>query len=261
MSTDRTHSSILLVGATHDEVLDHCADALRRSGRKACMVDDVYAAMALLARDSGVESVLVDIRGLDRMEAAFISLAPRYFPSVEFAVALLDGSTERLQSLNISCECVTPQAFITRWTAGGRGKQHAATRPPAPPTKAPDQKTPRIENPPEDAKPLRNESSTPMTAPPQGTQPRGLSTDGGPGDAPEGPSLHEAVRARMQGLAGSSEGGNDPRRIRRRPPSAATAPATKHPEEMPAQITDEELSALLAPDPTEPSPDGEDTAP
>lgn len=239
------HPTILVVGEGA-ELADSCAEALSKSGQRVQVVGNVYAAMAILARCPELRRVLIDVRPLDRAEAAFLSLAPRYFPSVDFAVALVEGAAERLQSLGITCKCVTPQAFVDPsdavTLAASRSEWQAPEDAPPPEPLDDDQEIlSAIEAPPEPWP-----EGVPPSQAPSPTSPRPpLSTDGGPESALEGLSLHDAVRARMLGHAGAVDATNDPRKFRRKPPSGPSRDAPPAPR---TDISAEELSALLAPD-------------
>ncbi len=313
----------LLVSSTNDDWVLDCAERLAEAGASVDLVPNVYAAMARLTLDTDIRRVLLDIRTMDKGEAAFLRVAARYYPSIDVIIPAFPGAAERAAALGIglpptSVDAVTAAAEledalaapttdasteVTAAAAGDDATDHvtdggvteadveappgelAASLPPQTPTSQADpvQQEPPLD--PNDELPLDADSDS--VAAPTGA----LSTDGGPESAPAGPSLHDAVRARMAG--------DDPRTSRRppqrvapqhrdtndnlidppasrasepgRPPASRAVPGPvplpkpDHPSEPlpPAKpsLSQDEVNALLGDDesvePDLPSPDGE----
>lgn len=211
MSSAPTHSglSVLFVGPLTDKTVADCAERLRRAGVQVALDADVYSAMARLATTPGLRFVVMDIASVDRAEAAFISLAPRYFPRLRIVIAATPGARERLASLNVNGE-PTPIEELEADLLGLVDQRPAPVRPALVAAQLP-----------------KRDETVSETEP-------AVEEVAGSDKQPE-PSLHEAVRMRMAG--------NDPRTIRRRPPSAG-APTPPRPPSG-STLSSEEVSALL----------------
>jgi hypothetical protein len=208
-----------------------CADRLRRNGAPIHRVDDVYAAMALLTERPELRIAVVDVGSLDRFEALFVTLAPRYFPRLRVLIPRTSGTQDRMISLGLSGE-PAPIEHIEEELRGIAGYDGNATS------------TDRAAS-------LQRESP-PSQLSPTSTLPRPGNNVDDPTEAdefaadsetPSEPSLHEAVRMRMAG--------NDPRMIRRKPPTGPSAAAPRKPTS--TSLSAAEVSALLG--------EGSDTPP
>ncbi|MBE7506537.1 MAG: hypothetical protein HS101_09655 [Planctomycetia bacterium] len=225
MSTAPAQSKFagLLVGSFLEDSMDACADRLRRAGVPIHRVDDVYAAMAMLTERPELRIAVVDVSSLDRFEASFVTLAPRYFPRLRVLIPRASGTLDRMISLGLTGEPATLEYIEEelRGIAGNGG--HAIL--------ADQAASPRREPPPTQL--------TPASAFPQpddeGDAPS-ASNDAAAVSEPSGePSLHEAVRMRMAG--------NDPRMIRRKPPTGPSAATPRPPTS--TSLSAAEVSALL----------------
>ena len=217
MSSAPTHSglSVLFVGPLTDKTVADCAERLRRAGVQIEQVDDVYSAMARLATTPGLRHAVIDLASVDRAEAAFISLAPRYFPRLRIVISPTPGVQDRLASLNVTGEPTPIEQLETELV--GLVEQRFAPAQPVPASE------------PEPASEEVAVEAEPALEEPASTEPESS-------DEQAEPSLHEAVRMRMAG--------NDPRTIRRRPPSAgAPTPPPRPPSG--STLSSEEVSALL----------------
>lgn len=268
---DDNPPNVLVVGDRRTPALAKGFESLIRAGVSAVFASDVYEAMAVLALRPTIRRLLIDIRGLDGAEADFLTLAPRYFPSVDITVPLLERTGERVAMLGVSRRVARVEDFVSEVLGGGAQLFRAADSQLAPPpssvpnapnadfgnSKVDHQSAP--EEPGTTDQPIdaderdvpRSEFRVPGS--PRGPR-RPLSTDGGFDAAEKGPTLHESVRMRM--------GGNDPRTVRRRPPGAgpATPPASRssHLTGADAALSREELDALLNDEPTNGKPDAAD---
>jgi len=225
MSTAPAQSKFagLLVGSFSEDSMVACADRLRSSGVLIHRVDDVYAAMALLTGRPEMRIAVVDVSSLDRFEASFVTLAPRYFPRLRVLVPRSIGTHDRMISLGLSGEPATIEDIEEelRGIAGYDGDATSTDR----------------------AASLQRESP-PSQLLPTSTLPRPGNNDDVSIDAdesaadsetPSEPSLHDAVRMRMAG--------NDPRMIRRKPPTGPSAAAPRPPTS--TSLSAAEVSALL----------------
>jgi hypothetical protein len=220
--------------------------------------------MARLARERFLRYVLLDVRPLDRHEAAFADLAPRYYPGIELIVPLLKGTAERLSEHLPRLRSATPEAIVE--ALGGKAVEPVgiddSSFGPEPPAAGRDEERIAMADEPSASNddPWRDtaaaESGRPATpepltaaaasAPLPAPAAIRLSTDGGPDEAHSGPALHEVVRMRMAG--------DDPRAVRRRPPSKTApsqpklTPGQTEPDRGPSLLR-EELDALLAEEP------------
>lgn len=212
-----------------------CADRLRRNGASIYRVDDVYAAMAMLTERPELRIAVVDVGSLDRFEASFVTLAPRYFPRLRVLIPRSTGTHDRMISLGLSGEPATIEDIEEelRGIAGYDGNANST----------------------EQAASLQRESP-PSQLSPTSTLPRPDNSDDDPTDTdesaadsetPSEPSLHEAVRMRMAG--------NDPRMIRRKPPTGPAASTPRPPTS--TSLSAAEVSALLGEGSG--TPPGEDT--
>lgn len=215
MSSPR-HDDPMFVLAVGDDGSPPFAALLRRlldAGIRFEPAPDVYSAMAHLATHELVRHVILDVRLLDRTEAAFLQLAPRYYPSVDFIVPLLPGTQERLNALVPERRAVAPEQIVPMLKesrATGVHDEPNSTFGPAESGGAAGQAVHEHElSPPFQTKLVAG------SVEPEPTPPEALSTDGGPEAADGGPPLHEAVRLRM--------GGGTPV-MRRRPPGKSPAP-------------------------------------
>jgi hypothetical protein len=248
--------ALLIVCEAVDPAIRETAERLQSSGAVVEIVPDVYAAMAHLSTGAGKSRVLVDVRTLDRREAAFISLAPRYFPDIQLEVISLPGTDERMIDLGPRPGLVTLESLV-QGIAGGnlsaavKGGGNAAGR--FPEDGAADDGcvmslgTPEEEYGLEDlpSDPVHGEVGPAEFAPPAAPPQSPLSTDGGPGADP-GPAIHEVVRQRMAR--------DDLPAVRRKPP----APATIRPsaaDAAPQALLREEMDALLADEPPASGPE------
>jgi hypothetical protein len=256
---------ILVVSDSGDASLQACLAELASAGARVTTVADVYTAMAKLALGMDTSIVLLDARTLDERELSFPRLAARYHPAVKVIVPLLDGTAQRLGAGLVglhpvdvasivasiqaqhapSLEALSPpQPVATPADRGERAEAEVQAEPALEPADA-DEALASDEGEPDDESAAGEEAISPTAAPLNVAQPPSavspatggtpvphrLSTDGGPEAAPPGPSLHEAVRARMTG--------DDPRRTRRAPPARPAEEGRKAP------LSPEELDALL----------------
>lgn len=208
---------ILIVADSTTGPIARGISALRAAGIPLVIATDVYEAMAILATRHSIKNVLLDARSLDNAELSFATLASRYFTNVEVVIAALDGTSDRLAGHPDAARVMTIDAFLASLATA--------------PLQAPTTPLTRIEQ-------SQAESDTPQTSAP----PPRLSTDGGIDAVEPGPSLHEAVRMRMKG--------NDPRVVRRRPPSKDSPSNEMGPSsdtDAALRISREEIEALLQP--------------
>lgn len=262
MAIDSTQgrATILIVGDASSDAFARFLDGLRDAGIEAASARDVYAAMSLMTRLEDLRYAIVDVRSLDRAEAAFLTLAPRYFSSVEIVIPLLPGVEDRLQSLGISRSPVELSHFLGEMRLSGGapdsgrldpassrlGGREAETFPPeteggdsdelldVEPFRIPSlgEAEELIHSSVDDPAPEAAGQETPE--PEQGATAPDISAE---------PSLHEAVRIRMAA--------NDPRVIRRRPPAghSANAPGMDtrtEPSTDESTLSAEEMAALLS---------------
>jgi hypothetical protein len=259
---------ILLVSATDDEPVRDCVARLIDVGATVTVLPHVYAATARLALGEPVSNVLLDIRVIDDYEMAFLRTAARYYPSVEITVPLFKGTIERVAAYGASVRAMDVDSIVAstvvRPSEASTGEPSAVRAAPGPPPRLePDiahEEQRAVASPRKAEVPLAPAAS-PAPGPPSAVhheQPRtdAPSTDGGPDGGPEGPALHESVRARMAG--------NDPRIVRRAPPRvgpkqtrpgdgpgsspAGPAPTGNQPSPPPdgPALSPEEVDALLA---------------
>ena len=244
---------VLVVSDSGDASLQACLAGLASAGARVTTVADVYTAMAKLALGMDASLVLLDARTLDERELSFPRLAARYHPAAKVVVPLLDGTAQRLGAGSVGLHPVDiasivasvqaqrvpnlealspPQPVATPADRGERAEAEAELQaePALEPADA-DETLASDEGEPDDESAAGEEAISPTAAPAPGVTPLRLSTDGGPEAAPPGPSLHEAVRARMTG--------DDPRRTRRTPPARPAEEDRKPP------LSPEELDALL----------------
>lgn len=225
MSTAPAQSKFagLLVGSFSEDSMKACADRLRRNGAPIHRVDDVYAAMAMLTERPELRIAVVDVGSLDRFEASFVTLAPRYFPRLRVLIPRTSDTQNRMISLGLTGEPATLE-YIEEELGGVAGNDGSAIS------------TDRA------ASPLRE--SPPPKLSSTSTLPRPGNSDDAPADAdesaadsetPSEPSLHDAVRMRMAG--------NDPRMIRRKPPTGPGASTPRPPTS--TSLSAAEVSALL----------------
>jgi hypothetical protein len=229
-------SKIVIIASQRDAAIQDCANVITQAGGVIEWVSNVYAAMATLAKGVPVSCVVIDTRFLDETEGAFLSLAPRYFQGVDFVVPELhingrgaEARTDGVRRLPVNRlkECVPPIETFQPPTA---------PQEPAAPAQAPSWSEFPLDVELTSAhKPIKPDEVVPpaITA---------LSTDSGSQLDEDGLSLHEAVRKRM--------GADDPRMVRRRPPSARPPEQNDNrnrPPANPASVSDEELRALLDP--------------
>jgi hypothetical protein len=241
---------VLVVSDSGDASLQACLAGLASAGARVTTVADVYTAMAKLALGMDASIVLLDARTLDERELSFPRLAARYHPAVKVVVPLLDGTAQRLGAGSAGLHAVDIASIVASIQAQHAPSLEALSPPqplavqaerleqleaqPAPPWEgeAPAEPPESDEPEPDDESAAGEEAISPTAAPAPGVTPLlRLSTDGGPEAAPPGPSLHEAVRARMTG--------DDPRRTRRAPPARPAEEGRKAP------LSPEELDALL----------------
>ena len=292
---------VLVVSDLSDDSLRACLDALRLAAGSVELVPDVYAAMAKLAIDDHVSRVVLDVRTLDERELVFPRVMARYHASVQVLVPALDGTAARLERSAAGLRATdvqqiaagiveeqlasvsAPQAPEMETEPGpgipdqpGRPEQVAPGEPTGPAGETGVEVQPAAA-----ADPIVAEPPAPSASPSEGT--RVLSTDGGAGSLPPGPSLHDAVRARMAG--------DDPRHVARRTPprlihsppmpppvqegsggqeheaqpddpAHTSGPSTpERPPRPPApdrqSLSPEEVDALLGGEPNDPSPPAE----
>jgi len=256
--------AVLIVSDRCDGALEQMMRRVEEQGWRVVHVPDVYAAMARLARERSLRYVLLDVRPLDRHEAAFADLAPRYYPGIELIAPLLKGTAERLSEYLPRLRSATPEAIVEalsgeavepavigdssvgpEQSAAGRDAERTAqTDEPSASNGDACQEMAAAESgrPATPEPPTAAAANAPLPAPAAIR----LSTDGGPDEAHSGPALHEVVRMRMAG--------DDPRAVRRRPPSKSAPP---QPTRSPGQtepdrgssLLREELDALLAEEP------------
>ncbi len=193
MSTpaSRDKPRVLIVSDAHDASLRDCAASLTTAGAVVDSAPDVYAAMAMLAVQSDIRVVLLDVRTLDDTEVTFQRLAARYYPAVEVMVPSLAGTARRISSYGSALRAVDVAAVVS----------FLETR--VVPAEADET---------EDTSHAISQEAPAVT-----TSAGTLSTDGGPEAAGRAPAPHEAVRQRMAG-----DDPREPRRppIRRAPPKA-----------------------------------------
>ncbi|RIK69346.1 MAG: hypothetical protein DCC65_00980 [Planctomycetota bacterium] len=251
---------ILLVGESRPESPGTVRDAFDRRGIAVEQAADVYQAMSRLTTLDNIRYAVVDVRSLDRAEAAFINLAPRYFPSVEMIIPLVPGVEDRLRTLGILRQPVDLNRFVSELAPLS---EPAAVDSPAddtdfasqPPTGGPPESLvlDAIEIPP--TEPADGESADPVAETPfvLDRRPAASAFESGPDEPAEAPPqsieiatsaepeppLHEAVRRRMAA--------NDPRTIRRRPPmSQGPLSAEARPQDDGAALSRDEVEALLS---------------
>jgi hypothetical protein len=227
---------ILFIAPQRDAAVQDCANAVLKAGGELDWVSNVYAAMALLARGVPVSCVIIDTRFLDESERAFLLLGPRYFHGLDFVVP----------ELHINGRGAESRADSVRRLPVNRLGECVPHIEPIYPKSLPQEQLASAMAPSVSEFPLDVESIVepePIEAieliPPALTP---LSTDSGAKLDEEGLSLHEAVRKRM--IA------DDPRIVRRRPPSAPPpdqAENRNRPPANPSSVSDEELRALLDP--------------
>lgn len=215
--------SVLVVGDDRSPPLAGVLRLLSEGGIRFVLVGDVYSAMARLAGYAEMHHVIVDIRPLDRVEAAFLYHAPRYYPSTEFIVPLLPGTEDRLASMEpnpprpiFDRPPLSPERIVEHLRVAQQGDRPpassviSATADPRPAESHHDDASAGGLSPPFQSQLVAGSVDT------QSPIPSPLSTDGGPEAADGGPPLHEAVRLRMGGGAAPV--------IRRRPPGQTPTP-------------------------------------
>jgi hypothetical protein len=212
MSTpaSRDNPRVLIVSDTDDASIRDCAASLTNAGAVVETAPDVYAAMAMLAVQSDIQAVLLDVRTLDDAEVAFQRLAARYYPAVAVMVPSLPGTARRISSYGSALRAVDEAAIVSSLE-----RRFA----------------------PVDTDDTEAVAITQDPQAPAGT-PDTLSTDGGPEAVGDTPAAHESVRQRMAG--------DDPREPRRTPPRRAP-PRTVEPDNPPAPEVDS-VSADGSPD-------------
>lgn len=196
MSTpaSRDKPRVLIVSDADDASLHECAASMTATGAVVESAPDVYAAMAMLAVQSDIRVVLLDVRTLDDAEVAFQRLAARYYPTVEVMVPSLAGTARRVSSYGSALRAVDVAAIVSFLEM-------------------------RVA--PAEADDTEDMAHAISREPPAATATAGaLSTDGGPEAAGKAPAPHEAVRQRMAG--------NDPREPRR-PPVRRAPPKAEEP--------------------------------
>lgn len=199
------NSRILIVSDVEDAEVRDCTSALRSTGASVEVVPDVYAAVARLALGKDIVRVLLDIRTLDDKEMSFLRVASRYVPSVHVVVPSFSGTAQRAEAYGAGVQVVDVASIVASITD---------ERAPEPPSG---------ENGPSASAPS---AGAPSTAAPSAEV---ISTNGESGPRASVPSLHQAVRQRMAG--------DDPRAVRRRPPSADPAqPEPAPPPSAPAPV-------------------------
>lgn len=253
-------ATILIVGDASPDAFARFVAGLRDAGIEAASARDVYAAMSLMTRLENLRYAIVDVRSLDRAEAAFLTLAPRYFSSVEIVIPLLPGVEDRLQTLGISrspvelshflgelrLSAVMPESGHLESDASRLGGSEDSERPPdgegVPSDELLDVEPFTIPSLGEAEELIQSQADdqAPEAAGLTAPEPeRGIAE----AEISAAPSLHEAVRMRMAA--------NDPRVIRRRPPAGHPAGASDVdsrivPSSDESTLSPEEMDALLS---------------
>lgn len=261
MSHPIRHGSapFLLVSDLHDAGVQYCLQRFSASGLPLDVAPDVYAALARLVAGPPVQLVILDVRGLDDMEMAFIRLVDRCVPRVSLYVPALEGALQRLNRYGEDIRAVPLELILSHAQDFAQADL---------PKEESHLERPRVDTPRSNS-PLATAAREEFPATARVSTGPMLSTDGGPEHAEGGPPLHEVVRRRMTE-------GHAPV-VRRIPPQSPAArpesmtagspgapqsgpgtgfaerPSVTRPNE--ALVSQEELNALLAPDP--PAGDGQ----
>lgn len=244
---------LLIVSDLHDETFCAGVEELRAAGAAIQMAPDVYTALACLATGEKNLRVVLDVRTIDEREMAFSRVVARYYPTVEVVIPRLEGTAERLARSTVGLRAIDVRTLAARIEEESRlsldlecvpAGEELRTSVPNPTATLEPPLLPVADAPAEQESPLPTEELAP--AQPTATETPPLSTDGGPEAVPPGPSLHDAVRARMAG--------DDPRNTARRtppgsprvsPPAAAgSAPPAMSAADRP-NLSPEEYDALL----------------
>lgn len=222
-------SLVLIVSDQGDEAVTSLGANLAREGARVETVPHLYAATSRLAQDDSrqIQMVLVDERSGDRLERNFFRVVQTYHPGVVAACVAtgpLPPNVNGDRRTAMSIEEVIARYRLMVPVAGAVVRQSANDD--APPLKAEPVVAPRVVNrgaPSDAVRPSPPRQVEPVLRPEPGLQ-------------PDGPSLHDAVRARMAADAGVAVA----RRTPPRAPAGAVRPSVEPPQ--PASL-DEELAA------------------